>query len=208
MTTPRMLGDVWAGTFAAPSKLWQPAPDLKPHEWTPLSELLERAKERVGLDQAGFELREHFATGRIKTALHHLYETKMSRLFLQPPFWEPLEFRRGQGGFIRPEGDVMGQPVFHGGSWAFFVRTAEANKFYPVAVSTDARSEQANKATSHRPPGKRPAKDWKAHVEHEIIRRGIGKMTAEEWCQFCEDTLNHQPDPSDMRKLLRHLLNK
>ena len=33
-------------------------------------------------------------------------------------------------------------------------------------------------------------------------------MTAEFPCQFCEDTLNYEPDPSAMRKLLRRLLNK
>jgi hypothetical protein len=127
------LGDLWVAAFAKPSELWQPAPDLKPHEWTPLPVALERAKDRIGLDQAGFELQEHFATGRIKTALQHLYGTKMSRLFLQPPFWEPLEFRRGQGGFVRLEGTVAGLWL-GGGSWAFFVSTANLDRHYPVTA--------------------------------------------------------------------------
>jgi hypothetical protein len=59
-----------------------------------------------------------------------------------------------------------------------------------------------------RKPGKLPTKEWPTHVVRELIRRaraGEETPTAPEMCQFCQDTLNWQPDIRQMQRLLREL---
>jgi hypothetical protein len=182
MTGPaRSLGDFWAEAFSKPSKLWRPAPDWKPHEWTPLPAALDRLLGRTGLDIACFDLHAHLVTGRIESALQHLYETRASLLLLQPEFWQPLQFRRGQGGFIRPEGTVEGKPL-GGGAWAFFMRTADLDKHYPVAASAASRSDvvqvQQPDPEQRQRRGPKPRGDWKFLVGTELIRLAYVDPTA------------------------------
>jgi hypothetical protein len=136
MTEAQRLGECWAAALAKPSTLWQPATGWKPYEWTPLPAALDRLTGMAGREIAAFDLHEHLATGQIKSALRHLYEpTKSSSLLLlHSEFWRSLQFRRGFGGFIHPEGTVAGLPL-GGGSWAFFVCIADLDRLYPVAAS-------------------------------------------------------------------------
>jgi hypothetical protein len=83
MTRPPTLGDFWAEAFTKPSKLWRPARNWKPQEWTPFPAVLDRLLGRTGLDIACFDLQAHLVTGRIKAVLQHLYETRED--LVQPP---------------------------------------------------------------------------------------------------------------------------
>jgi hypothetical protein len=200
------LGNIWADAFARPSKLWKPIRDWKPQEWTPLQTALGRAIGRSGVDLGCFDLQAHLAAGRITAALEHLCRTRngtrKSTVLLRKQFWQPLQFRRGLGDFIRPAGDVMGWPVFTGGSWAFSLRSVDFDKHYPAAMP----NAQTDNPTSRRKPG--PKADWQPVATRELIRRGIENITAAELCEICRDITGYLPDVSGMNRFLKTLLKK
>jgi hypothetical protein len=133
MTGP---ADVWTAAFVKPSKLWQPAPSWKPHEWTPLRVALGRIKDRVDDFVWGeIDLHQDLVAGRVKSALRYLLSdtgTKEIRLLLQPKFWQHLKITAmGASEPALVDGNVEGQPLeIFGG--CFFVRTVDLDEHYPV----------------------------------------------------------------------------
>jgi hypothetical protein len=200
-------------------KLAQVAAALPIREWASLDDAFERVKLCGSTELAGHDLKQDFLTGRLQAAARCFAPDGTETCFIfEPAWWRPLKIScppisiLGATGRCRVEGVAEGWDLKQG-KWYWLVRRVELDKLYPNDLDkfhlVAAPSEQADNPTpSHRPPGPRPEKDWPAHVTRELIRRGLEKMTAEDLCQFCEDTLNYQPDPSAMRKLLRRLLNK
>jgi hypothetical protein len=223
MTGP---ADVWAAAFAKPSKLWQPAPSWKPHEWTPLFVALGRVKDRLGdFGWAEIDLPQDFVTGRVQSALRYLLSddgSKQVRLLLQPKFWQRLKITwMGLSEPALVEGVVGGQPLEISG-WAFFVRTADLDKHYPVASAAsppDVVQPPPRPVGTQPPPRRRgPAttKDWHS-IDGEIARRCIDPKTgrvrvpknesalARDVLQWLEDQGLGQPADSEMREAVRRV---
>jgi hypothetical protein len=129
MTGP---ADVWAAAFAKPSKLWQPAPNWKPYEWTPLVVALGRIEDSLAgdIEMAEIDLHQAFVAGRMKSALRYLSSDDGSKqiwlLLLQPKFWQHLKIISMSRTELLVEGDVEGQPLTVG--LGFFVCTADLDK--------------------------------------------------------------------------------
>ena len=180
------LGGCWAAAFAKPSKLWRPAPNWKLHEWTLLNVALGRIKDSVkSFDMAAFDLHQHLVTGQMKSALRHLYGTKESRVLLRPKFWQPVKIRRGPSpGRAHVEGDIDGAlPLgeetskicpLSGGTWIFFVRTADLDKHYPVAPA----GRQPDLVQPPQPPDLAPSQQPDL-VQPPLRRRG--PATRHDW---------------------------
>jgi hypothetical protein len=212
--------DVWAAAFAKPSKLWQPAPNWKPHEWTPLSVALGRIKDIVGdFGWAEIDLHQALATGRIKSALRYSLSddgTQQSGLLLQPKFWRHLKIiAMGLSEPALIEGKVNGRQLDIAGR-LFFVRTADLNKYCsPANRSSDVVRPPPNQAPPRR-RGPAATYDWFA-ICGEIARRCVDPKTgrvrvpenesqlARYVLQWCEDQDLGQPADSEMRKAVRRM---
>jgi hypothetical protein len=206
--------------MARPKKLAQLVVVLPAREWASLDEAFDRVKLWVGsVELTRRKLRQDLVDGQLQAAaLCIARDGTETWLSFSPAWWQPLKISppillHDSTDCCRVEGEAEGWDRKLERRY-FLVRRAELDKLYPGAeldklYPVAAPNEQADNPTSpRRTPGPRPEKDWPAHVERELIRRGLGKMTAEDLCQFCEDTLDYQPDVSAMRKLLRRLLNK
>jgi hypothetical protein len=204
------LGDDWAAAFAKPSKLWRSAPNWKPHEWTLLNVALGRIKDSVGsFDIAAFDLHQHFVTGQMKSALRHLYGTKESRILLRPEFWQPVKIRHGHmPGHARVEGDIEGLglgeghhidglPPLAGGTWIYFVRTADLDKHYPVAPA----ARQPNLVQPPQPPDLAQSPQQPDLVQPPLWRsdepplRRRGPATRHDWFLICGEIARRCIDP-------------
>jgi hypothetical protein len=97
------------------------------------------------------------------------------------------------------------------GRW-FFVWRPDFEELWPTdppPTPSEELSPTEDRADDklRRKPG--PKANWRlpAAVELHRIRKDEGRTpTAPELCQFCDKTLNHYPDESEMRKLIRFLL--
>jgi hypothetical protein len=180
--------------------------------WIRIADLHRALAVRLGNTLAASDITKKLEKGDLPCMRRRIsddYPPGPERELVQKGFW---------GGYRVNDSSRFGATVVNRGSsfaterwYEYFVWKPVLEKVWPVLASAPtaaAPSEQADDTTSRRPPGPRPTKEWETHVEREIIRRGIGNMTAGDWCQFCGDTLDHQPDESDMRKLLRRLRNK
>jgi hypothetical protein len=218
---PRFLGEVWAEAFAKPSKLWRPARNWKLHEWTLLNVAFGRIKDSVeSYDIAIFDLHQHFVTGRMKSALRHLFYGKESRLLLQPEFWPQLQFRRGlKSGAVYVDGHIEGQPLA-GGAWAFFVRTTDLDKHYPPAVRRPDPVQPPPQPDLAQPPPRRrgPATthDWFricGEIAHRCVDPKTGRVRvpkserklATAVLQWLSDRDIGQPAESEMREAVKQV---
>jgi hypothetical protein len=180
------LEDVWAAAFAKPSRLWRPARSWNLHEWTLLNAAFGRIKDRVeSSDMAAFDLHQHLVTGRMTSALRHLtsHSTRENRILLRPRFWQQVKICRGLSGHARVEGEIEGQPLV-GGTWIFFVRTADLDKHYPAAP------------TARQPEPAQPAPEPEL-VEPPPRRRG--PPTKKVWLDICGEIARRCIDPKSGR---------
>jgi hypothetical protein len=216
VTTLRTLGDIWAETFTKRSKLWRSARDWKPQEWVRLKTVLDRGEEKLGgVDIACYDLHQHLVNGRIESALYHLYNDRAHQLLLRPTFWQGLHIRRWRSS-IRVEGTLRGV-LLSGGSWAFFARGVDSDKYYPVANPVRDPAPVRNPVIVQPPLRRRgPATthDWFA-ISAEIACRCIeaGRVRvpenesklADEILQRLEDQDLGQPAESEMREAVRRM---
>ena len=192
--------------MARPRKSARPVAPLPAREWASLDEAFDRVKIWVGaVDPTRRQLQQDLQAGRLQAAARCIARDGTETwLIFKPAWWQSLKISppillHDSTDRCRVAGDAEG--------WNrklekryFLARRAELDKLYPNNLDkfhpVATPSEQADNPTpSHRPPGPRPEKDWPTHVTHELIRRGLAKMTAEDLCQFCEDTLNYSAGP-------------
>jgi hypothetical protein len=202
-----------------PSKLWQPAPSWKPHEWTPLSVALGRIKDRLGdLGWAEIDLHQDFVTGRVKSALRYLLSddgTEQIRLLLRPKFWPQLKIVvMGLSEPVLVEGEVEGRPLESTPAWAFFALTADLDEHYLASAPATARLEQPPPRRRRGPP---PKLDQWFLVCGEIARRCVDPKTghvrvpsneaklARDVLQWLEDQNLGQPPDSTMREAVKQV---
>jgi hypothetical protein len=79
----------------------------------------------------------------------------------------------------------------------------------PLRRKPGRQGEEIVARPAPRKPGKKPKHDWPKHVARhviQIIRSGQDIPTARDIAQWCEDTLDYQPDISELQKLLKFLL--
>jgi hypothetical protein len=202
MTRP---ADVWAAAFVKPSKLWQPAPSWKPHEWTPLSVALSRIKDRVGdFGWAEIDLYQDFVTGRMEAALRYLLSedgSKQIRLLLRPKFWQKLKIIwMGLSEPALVEGYVERQPLEVSGT-VFFVRTADLDTRYPVAPA--ARPPDVAQPHADRQRSVRLAKELMAATFPQGEWRRMGVRAVRKRCEQEAETREVQlPSPDSFSRAM------
>jgi hypothetical protein len=173
--------------------------------------------EKLGsVDLVCFDLRQHLVNGRIESALYHLYKDRAHQLLLRPAFWQELRFRRGVASIIY-EGTIRGVPLT-GSSWAFFARSIDLDKYYPVAIPIRDPVPARDPVIVQPPPRRRgPATthDWFA-INAEIARHCIDEAghvrvpeneskLAGDILQWLEDQDLGQPAESEMREAVRRM---
>jgi hypothetical protein len=194
-----------------------PAEAFSTAQWASLSEAFARANVSLGSHRlAERDLLKHMRSGRLATAEQRIAGDG-TELFVAvaPSSFAKLVLTARSGDveiveidalIARPSG-VEAPTDETGGFRAFYVARSDLDRLYPVAA--DPAPANAGGAPTRFKPGPRPIKDWRTVVARELIRRayaGAKKPTPMAMVRFCEKTINHSPDPSDMQKLLKKLL--
>lgn len=198
------------GSRLSKAKSWSPK------EWLSLGEAVERIKGYAGsYDLACRDLLQHIRAGKLKSAAARApRKSPVQRLILAPAFWDNLEIWKASiGQPIRVSSTGEGRPLGTFFNWAFFIRRRDLDKLYPVAPPTGAASflSPSPSLPPRRKPGPAPTRDWQTVVARKMYRSlkdGRPVPTAARLAQFCEDTINHQPDVSDIEKLINRLLGR
>jgi hypothetical protein len=178
-------------------------------KWASLVEAFDWAEGALGSSYlAAGDLTEHFRSGRLPMAMRRRVDGVNTFERLEPS-------QRLQVGEPDENGDVrvwgltaeIASSLPH-----FFVARESLEQLYSPGAALEPASGASAEASNAPPrwkPGKRPIKDWPTVVARELIRRayaGEKKPTPAAMVRFCEKTIKHSPDPSDMQKLLKELL--
>jgi hypothetical protein len=91
----------------------------------------------------------------------------------------------------------------------FYVFEFDADEVRALLPRAEASAPDESAASRRRKPGPKVKKDWRLHAAAHVydVKKKTGRTPpASEIAQYCEDTLDYQPDSSEIQKLLRYLL--
>jgi hypothetical protein len=102
-----------------------------------------------------------------------------------------------------------------GEEWDFFVRRRELDRLYPVRAASDQptipAAQPAQDDAPPRPkPGQKITKGWKLTAAVELdgfIKEKVRRPSGPELCERVDKMLKYYPDESDVRELMRFLLD-
>jgi hypothetical protein len=184
-------------------------------QWVTLNAAFVRVKTALSsADLAEHDLPEHIRSGRLASAMRRMArDGSVTFELLKPSFWKGLQLLEthelGADGLAKRSGKVrvLGLGVADAQLW-FFVSRGDLDKLYPVSGAR--ADDNDDEPPMRRKPGPRTRKGWKLHVAGEldrlVLKEGKPIPTAAELAQFCEDTLDWQPDPSAIQKLIKALI--
>jgi hypothetical protein len=187
----------------------KPPESFSTAKWAPLIEAVALAEGALGSSYlAEGNLIEHLRSGRLPTARYRGGLLKR----LQPTFWKSLRIVQT----VHPSGVlvilVLGL-ADESSAPHLFVARAPLNKLYSTDPTPSGALAEPPGSGPGRPtrrkPGPQPIKDWPTVVARELIRRayaGEKKPGPAAMVKFCQNTIGHSPDSSDMQKLLKKLL--
>jgi hypothetical protein len=130
-------------------------------------------------------------------------------IIFEPAFWEPVE--------LPTAWLVTGweKHAHEGEKWHFFVRRRELDRLYPVRAASDQptipAAQSAQDDAPPRPkPGQKITKGWKLTAAVELdgfIKEKGRRPSGPELSERVDKKLKYYPDESDVRKLMRILLD-
>jgi hypothetical protein len=193
------------------SKLKKTLPSVSPDKWVPLKGAFERITSSVGdRGHAAINLTEDLRSEQLGSALVEISpEGQKTETLLNGRYWEPLTVRAPP---FRVDG--LDPNV----NRRFFVWRRDLNKRYPMTAahpsddtpSTPTTASKQGAAGTRRKPGPKLKHGWRLEVAVEVyrFREKEGRTpSASELAQYCYNKWEWNPDPSDIQKWLRELLN-
>jgi hypothetical protein len=178
-------------------------------KWASLDEAFSWAEGALGSSALAEEdLTERFRDGQLPIAMRHGDKFELLEPSLRKRLWVA---ETEEGGVLTIR--VWGLPaeIASSAPHFFVAREPLENLYSPgpaIEPASDAAAE-ASTAPTRNKPGPQPIKDWKTVVARELIRRayaGEKKPTPSAMVRFCQNTIDHSPDLSDMAKWLKQLL--
>jgi hypothetical protein len=130
-------------------------------------------------------------------------------IIFEPAFWGPVELPLAY--WVRG----YEKHVSEGEEWYFFVRRRELDRLYPVRAASDQptipAAQPAQDDAPPRPkPGQKITKGWRLTAAVELdgfIREKRRRPSGPELSERVDKKLKYYPDESDVRKLMRFLLD-
>ena len=196
----------------APKKLWRPVKEWLPHEWAIMNEAWSRVYESLSKDMAltQLDVKAHLLAGRLVGAARVFAPDGIEQcIIIFGEFWQPVE--------LSTAWYVIGweQHRREGETWRFFVRRRELDRLYPVTAAskqtTTPAAQPAQDDTPPRPkPGQKITKGWRLTAAVELdgfIKEKGRRPSGPELSERVDKKLKYYPDESDVRKLMRFLLD-
>jgi len=195
-----------------------PIPTWTPHEWVPFNDALTPMMASAGSPAlAAHDLYQDLRSGRLSSALRQVLPNGTDKVrFLSPSDWEQWTLRWqnahtpfGLATIILIVVDKDGQTV----DGHFFVRRADLEKHYGTPISTaaaDAPTAADDDTPPRRKPGQKITKGWRLTAAVELdgfIKEKGRRPSGPELAQRVDKKLKYYPDESDVRKLMRFLLD-
>ena len=192
-------------------KLWRTTKPWMPHEWATKKEAWLRVhaalSENIELTQR--DLKAHLLAKRLVGAARVIKPDGSERyIILEPAYWGPVEltFAWSMTGWEKY--------VSEGETWYFFVRRRELDRLYPVTAGSEQRTTPAQPAQDDAPPRPKPGqkitKGWRLTAAVELdgfIKEKGRRPSGPELSERVDKKLKYYPDESDVRKLMRFLLD-
>ena len=196
----------------------RPIPTWTPREWVPFNDAFTPIMASAGSPAlAEHDLYQDLRSGRLSSALRQiLLDGKDKVRFLSPSDWEQWTLRwqnaHNSFGFATIALIVIdkdGKPV----EGHFYVRRADLGKHYgtltPTAAAGSPRAADDDEPT-RRKPGKKIKKGWKLTAAVELdgfIKEKERRPSGPELSERVDKKLKYYPDESDVRELMRFLLD-
>jgi hypothetical protein len=154
------------------------------------------------------DLRAHLLAKRLIGAARVIAPDESERcIIFEPAFWGPVELPHAEW--------VRGYEKQEGEEWYFFVRRRELDRLYPVRAASDQptipAAQPAQDDAPPRPkPGQKITKGWRLTAAVELdgfIKEKGRRPSGPELSERVDKKLKYYPDESDVRKLMRFLLD-
>jgi hypothetical protein len=159
------------------------------------------------------DLKAHLLAKRLIGAARVIAPDESERcIIFEPAFWEPVELTLAwlTTGYEKH--------VSEGESWYFFVRRRELDRLYPVTAASEQPTtpaaqpahEDAQPTPQRRKPGQKIKKGWRLTAAVELdgfIKEKGRRPSGPELSERVDKKLKYYPDESDVRKLMRFLLD-
>jgi hypothetical protein len=196
-------------------KLWRTAKRWVPHEWVTKKEAWLRVHTALSenIELTRRDLKAYLLAKRLVGAARVIAPDGSERcIIFEPAFWGPVELTFAWSMTGREK------YVSEGETWYFFVRRRELDRRYPAtAASEQPTTPTAQPAhddvqpTPQRPkPGQKIKKGWRLTAAVELdgfIKEKGRRPSGPELAQRVDKKLKYYPDESDVRKLMRFLLD-
>jgi hypothetical protein len=164
--------------------------------------------ENIRLTQR--DLKAHLLAKRLIGAARVIAPDERERcIIFKPAFWGPVELPAAWwvSGYEKHASE--------GEEWHFFVRRRELDRRYPVTgasvqPTTPAAHDDVQPTPQRRKPGQKIKKGWRLTAAVELdgfIKEKGMRPSGPELAQRVDRKLKYYPDESDVRKLMRFLLD-
>jgi hypothetical protein len=193
-------------------KLWRTAKPWLPHERTTMKEAWLRVYAALSedIELTRRDLKAHLLAKQLVGAARVIAPDGSERwIIFERAFWEPVEL---------PTAWLMTGWEKHareGEKWRFFVRRRELDRLYPVTAAseqptTPAAHDDVQPTPQRRKPGPKITKGWRLTAAVELdgfIKEKERRPSGPELSERVDKKLKYYPDESDVRELMRFLLD-